>query len=126
MKKRKNTNHKPQGLAKRYKTGFIKRMDKRVVAYKTLTKLYREIIQDRGGESELSRIQLCLIEEYCFMFCLLKNLQYKVLKHPKKMEAYIGRFVQMVNASNGLAKTIGLERRAKKVLSLKAYAKDKE
>lgn len=69
------------------------------------------IIDDLGGELELSHIQLAIIDRYIFLEALLAQLERDIATKPKLASELVGRWIQAVNSLTGLAKTLGITRK---------------
>lgn len=108
---------------KKYETNFLAKMDKRSQAYQLLKESFDEITADRGGVEQLSHVQLCLIEKFCFMEFLLRKKELEMAESNKngKRDKNFGSYVQWLNCMIGLSKVVGLERQAKKITSLQSY-----
>jgi len=117
----KNGATKLMKLPKKYKVGFLQKMDGRTEACKMLRSSFNEIISDLGGVDNLSHIQICLCERFTFLEFVLRRLEYRIANEPKQSSKLLARWVQSLNSLVGLGKSIGLERRAKKVPSLEKY-----
>jgi len=110
---------------KRYETNFLAKLDKRTESYQLLYGAYTDVVNDMGGRDGLSHVQLCLAERFCFLEFILKRIELQIATEPKKSAKFVSRWVQGLNSLVGLAKTIGLEKRAKRVVNLKAYVEGK-
>ena len=117
---------KHQKPPKKYETGFLQKLDGRTEAFAILNTSYKEIASDLGGVQNLSHIQECMIERFCFLEFFLKTLEAKIASSPKKSAKIISRWVQAQNCLIGLAKCVGLERRVKTVTNLKDYVLSKK
>ena len=124
--KRQYTNTKRMRLPAKYKAGFLKEFDRRTETFQSLNSSYQEVMSDMGGPENLSHVQVCLAERFIFLEFVLRRLERRIANNPKKSEALLGRWIQGLNSISGLAKTIGLERRAKKIFSLEKYIADSE
>jgi len=125
---RENPDDKPVKFMKppkRYEAGFLAKMDGRTEAYQLLNGAYQEVVSDMGGVESLSHVQICLAERFCFLSFVLRSIEFRIVSEPKKSAKLIGRWVAALNSLVGLAKTIGLERRAKRVANLKTYIEGK-
>jgi hypothetical protein len=128
-----NKNHKPyenqkgQTLPAKYAPGFLQQLDGRTRTFEKLHQAHIEILADVGGEESLSHIQKALIERFVFLEFSLRSIEARIAQDPKKSGHEINRWVTGLNSLLGLGKTIGLERRARKITSLSTYiAKGKE
>jgi|GEM_PF-2040353 len=111
---------------KRFETGFLAKLDKRTEIFQLLKTAYDEITSDCGGAENLSHVQLCLAERFTFLEFVLRGLERQIAENPKKSETILSRWIQALNSLTGLAKTIGLERRAKKIANLQTYIKERK
>ena len=109
----------------KYESGFLMKLDGRTETCKLLRAAYDEILSDLGGPDSLSHVQLCLCERFVFLEFVLRQIEARIVTEPKRSSKLLARVVQSLNAIVGLAKSIGLHRRAKKVPSLQKYIKDK-
>lgn len=123
--KRKNQNTKPLNLPERYEPGFLERMDKRTEIYAALRSAYDEITNDLGGVDALGHVQTTIVERFVFLECILRNWERQIITNPKDSEKLLSRWIQALNSLSGLAKTIGIERKAKKIQNLKSYVEGK-
>lgn len=123
---RKNTNHKLMKLPKKYEAGFITKLDQRTETFLLLNTAYQEVLSDLGGVEMLSHTKQCLVERFIFLEFMMRKWELRLVRKPKKNAHLISRWIQAINSLNGLARILGLERRAKKITSLQAYVKDKE
>jgi hypothetical protein len=86
-----------------------------------LRSAYSAIVADLGGEAELSHVKRSLVERFVFLEAVLQGIEHQFAlavqskntdKGAAKLEPeLIGRSVQAVNSMQGLAKTLGVERR---------------
>jgi hypothetical protein len=116
---------------KKYEKHFLDKLDKRGQCYNLLKTSFDEITNDLGGEETLSHVQLTLIERFCFMEFVLRLKEIEMAKpyedgDKEKFGKQVASWTQSINAMIGLAKTIGLERRAKQVANLRDYVKSKQ
>ena len=114
-------------VPKKYQANFLAKMDKRTEVYQVLNNSFQEIMSDLGGKDNLSHVQVSLCERFCFLEFVLMSIEKQITECKRKQaQALIGRWVQGINSLSGLAKIIGLERRAKKVESLQSYVQKKK
>jgi hypothetical protein len=113
-------------LPAKYRAGFLNEMDGRTRTFEKLHAAHCEILTDLGGADNLSHVQKSLVERYVFLEFFLRNLESKIASESKESGELLGRWVQAVNSFLGLAKTIGLERRAKKITNLSTYIKEQK
>lgn len=105
---------KPTELPSRYEKGFIQKLDGRTNLAQLLSANRDTIIDDRGGEEELSHVQKGLIERYVFLEALLNQIEVEMANTPSKRNDLLGTWIHANNSLTGLAKTIGISR-AKRV-----------
>jgi hypothetical protein len=112
----------------KYERHFLAKLDGRSRAAQILRQSFDEITSDLGGVESLSHIQLCLVERFCFLEFLLRKKELEMAQSNKNGERdkAMGSWVQSLNSLVGLAKAIGLERRARKVESLESYIKNRK
>jgi hypothetical protein len=85
--------------------------------------MVRDIRSDLGGEGELSRIELSLIEAYAGAALLLDQFNALLLQNQK---IDLAEFAQASNAMVRIASRLGLKRRAKEALTLDQYLAERE
>jgi hypothetical protein len=109
---------------KRYEKNFLVKLDNRTEVCRQLKTAYAEITADCGGDT-LSHIQLCLCERFVFLEFILQQLELKMAQAPKESAQIMSRWIQACNSIVGIGKTLGLERRVKKVVNLETYVKSR-
>jgi len=112
---------KRKRIPSKYQPGFLARMDARCELTQILSSAFDEICVDCGGKESLSHTKLTLIERFVFLEYVLRQWEVRIANNPKKTASLVSRWVQGLNSLTGLARTIGLERRAKKIESLESY-----
>jgi len=116
------TERKGPQIPSKFSTGFLARLDGRYLLVKELKTFYDAIISDLGGTDNLSTIQKTLVERYVWTIAFLRSLEQKIPTCDASEGAeLLGRFTQATNTAIGLAKTLGLKRTAKPVVSLENY-----
>jgi len=78
----------------------------------------RVIADDLGGQSELSQVQIDLLERYAWACHWLERIEDIVLKGGKIPPA---QWYALVNVQTRIAQMLGLERKARRVPSLAEY-----
>jgi len=122
--KKKYQNHKADTLPAKNTPGFLQDIDGRTKIYELLREAHSEILQDLGGEDNLSHVQRCLVERFTFLEFTLRSIEQKIASNPKESAEMLSRWIQGLNTLSGLAKTIGLGRKGKKVASLQTYIRE--
>jgi hypothetical protein len=110
---------------KRFEAGFLLKLDARTEVCKQLREAYNEITADLGGADSLSHVMLALVERFVFLEFTLQQLESRIASNPKGADEFISKWIQACNSVTGLAKTLGLERKARKI-NLKTYVESKE
>jgi hypothetical protein len=110
----------------KYEAGFLAKLDKRTEVYQLLNDAYQEVVGDIGGVENLSHVQVCLAERFCFLEFVLRGIEHRIATEPNKSGKLLSRWVQALNSLVGLGRTIGLERRVKKIANLRTYIEDKK
>lgn len=121
----KNQHHKIVQLPVQFPVqGFLKDMDERTNLYNTLAGTFNEICSDLGGEENLSRIQIILIERVAFLMLTLRRLERRIRNKKKKKgrAAAFRRWTTAVNSLLGLSRTLGIKKSKKKTANIKMYA----
>lgn len=127
MAKRDYNNTKTMQLPEKYHAGFLKDFDKRTEVYQQLNSAFQELLCDLGGIENLSHVKIAMVERFIFLEFAMRNLEQRIAESPKKTGKLFGRWVQSINALSGLAKTLGLDRKAKSIESdLKSYISKKK
>jgi len=107
---RKNRHHKAVAPAEvRFKPGFLAALDQRTELAKALHARRAQIIEDIGGEGELSRVKAALIDRFVWLECMLQTWEFEMAQGNSESAA---RWTQAVNALSGLASKLGLDKKA--------------
>jgi hypothetical protein len=110
---RKNRKLKP-ALPERFEPGCVLALDQRTALAQRLRDNFASIVCDVGGEAELSHIKAALIERMVFLEAILGGVEADLMKPeaPANRDKLVAQWVQAVNAYSGLAKVIGINRKA--------------
>jgi hypothetical protein len=119
------TTARERTLPTKFYRGCIKSLDQRTELAKRLNQAFQNIVLDLGGFDALSHTRLALIERFVFLEHTLQKIECRIGKRPKQSEELLGRWIQGLNSLQGLAKTIGLQRK-QKTLDVKSYVAGKE
>jgi hypothetical protein len=125
MAKRKYTNGKTKLMTtpSKYQAGFLDQMDRRTDLYKVLDTSYQKVLSDKGGIDGLSHVEVSLIERFIFIEHMLRNLEQRIAmcSLPKKASGLMKKWNGLIKSYTSLARLLGLERKAKPVVSLQSY-----
>lgn len=117
---------KTNTLPTRYEKGFLSRLDGRTEIARELRAAFDEIVADQGGVDGLSHVRRSLVERFCWLEAVLRSLELRIAEADKAETAeLLSRWIQGLNSLTGLARTLGLERRARKVDDLRSYVASK-
>lgn len=101
-------------LPDRFEAGFLRELDKRTELYQQLNSNFETIMQDMGG-ADVSHTMRSLVERFVFLEAAIRSWELQIVTKPSEANDLIGRWVQAVNALQGLAKLIGLKRELKTI-----------
>src|ERR1700693_1855017 len=90
-------------LPEEYVPGFLRELDERTNLCQRLNAAYQRIIEDAGGQANLSLVKLSLIERFVFLSEMLERWELEIVQHPNETAAALTRWVQAVNSIQGLA-----------------------
>ena len=114
---------KTKKLPPKYQPGWLRRMDRRTSFSKRLRAVFNRVVEDLGGEDNLSTIQLTLVERFAWLKAHLQLLEDEMAKAPEDLDPKtVAQWVQSNNCLMGLAKTLGLKRTKKPPVDLSFYA----
>ncbi len=105
----------------KYVPGFLRELDQRTDVCQRLNTAYQRIVDDAGGEENLSLVKLSLIERFVFLGEMLERWELEIVQHPNETAAALSRWIQAVNSIQGLARAIGIEVKGRRSPNLKAY-----
>jgi len=109
-----------------YQQHFLARMDARYGLVKELKNAYEELTNDLGGLDALSHIKRTLAERFVWLSAILRGLEARISEGDATESAdLLGRWIQGLNSLTGLAKTLGIERTARKA-DLQRYIEGKD
>jgi hypothetical protein len=108
-------------LPAKYELNLLQKVDRRSEVYKKLKRSYNAIVDDLGGKDELAHAKLMLVERLVFLEAVLETLEHQITTEPKASPKMLSRWIQGLNSLQGLAKTIGIERKPRKAGDLRAY-----
>jgi hypothetical protein len=109
---RRHRSTKPQTLPPKFQAGFLSTLDGRTDLCKALRANYDAIVSDLGGRDDISHVKASLIERFCWLEAVLQTLEHEMANGLISKTEAISRWIQAVNALSGLAKALGIERKA--------------
>lgn len=102
-------------------------MDGRTEIARELHGAFTELTDDLGGVDALSHVKRVLAEKFCWLSAILRGIELQIADGGKKDSAeLLAKWIQGLNSLTGLARTLGLERRARKTQELREYVKVKD
>jgi hypothetical protein len=107
-------------LPKTPEINFLSKLDQRTEVYKTLTANFQEIVEDLGGEEEMTFLKKRLIERAVFVIAMIGNIEVVIAENPTSKEHY-GLHSALTNTLLGLSSRLGIEKQVRNVLTLKTY-----
>lgn len=110
---RRNASSKPQTLPAKFKAGFLSAMDGRTDLAKALRQNYEVIVADVGGREDVGHVKAALVERFVWLEAILQTLEHEMAQGKIDKGEALGRWIQAVNALSGLAKVLGVERKAR-------------
>lgn len=102
---------KKSALPKKHEPGFLERLDRRTELSKVLRANRDAILDDLGGEANLSKINQSLVERFVFLEAVLGRIETDMAHDIKRFDELLGKWIQAVNSLTGLAKTLGTDRK---------------
>ncbi len=103
-------------IPSKYKPDFFDRLDKRTVLGKAVVSRFEAIVVDMGGADNLANVKLSLVRRFTWFEVMIEGMECRAAAG----EAVdIGSWTQLVNSWLGIARMLGLERRAKSASSLR-------
>jgi hypothetical protein len=109
---RKNAKHKVQGVPVKFKAGFLTTMDGRTDLARALRTNYDTIVEDIGGQEDVGHVKKSLVERFVWLEAILQTIEHEIAQGNI---GKLGVWIQAVNSLSGLAKTLGIERKARAI-----------
>ena len=106
---------KPSTLPRKYRPGFLGELDRRTRLPKALRADIVALVADLGGLEELSYQQRAIVEEVVWVRARLNQLKSQAIATGKFDDR---GYVPLINSLIGLLRTLGIERKAKRVMGL--------
>jgi hypothetical protein len=102
-------------LPRRYRPDFMARLDKRTIFGQAIYDRYQRVTTDLGGIESLSTLQQSLVRRLTWFEVMIEGMECRMAQGE---QIDIGSWTQLVNTWLGIARTLGLERKAKRGKSL--------
>ncbi|MEX0784675.1 MAG: hypothetical protein WD557_18725, partial [Dehalococcoidia bacterium] len=109
---RQNRSTKPQDLPAKWEPGFLSSLDGRTELARALRANRQAIVEDIGGDVELSHVKNALVERFVWLEGILQTIEHEMASGVIEKDVALGRWIQGLNALSGLAKALGTERKA--------------
>ena len=109
---RTNRKTKSESLPAKFRAGFLAELDGRTELSRALRANYDAIVADIGGPGEVGHIKASLIERFCWLEAILQTLEHDLASGAIDKSDAVGKWIQAVNSLSGLAKVLGVERKA--------------
>lgn len=110
---RRNAKTKPTTLPVKFRGGFLAAMDGRTDLAKALRANYEAVVADIGGADDVGRVKAALVERFVWLDAILRTIEHDLATGQADKAECLGRWIQAVNALSGLAKVLGIERKAR-------------
>jgi hypothetical protein len=99
----------------KYSPDFMDRLDKRTVIGKAVRARYHAIVYDMGGEDALTTIRRSLVRRFTWYEVMIEGMECRAAAGES---IDIGSWTQLTNSWLGIARMLGLERKAKRTRGL--------
>ena len=91
------------------------RLDRRTVLGRAISQRFEAVASDCGGLDALAHVKIGLIRRFLWMECVIEGIE---LQLAAGEQIDIGTYTQLTNTWLGLARTLGLDRKARPVRRL--------
>lgn len=102
-------------IPEKYSPDFMDRLDKRTVLGRSVLERYQAVMNDLGGEDKLTTVKRSLARRFTWYEVMLEGMECRMAAGE---EIDIGTWTQLTNSWLGIARMLGLERKAKPTKSL--------
>jgi len=99
-----------------YTPDFMQRLDKRTVLGKAIVDRYEAVLGDLGGEDNISSIKCSLARRFTWYEAMIEGFECRAAAGE---EIDIGSWTQLTNSWLGIARLLGLERKAHSARTLR-------
>lgn len=114
-------NRKITTLPERYSKGFLDKLDGRIEIARELKAAYEEVTSDLGGVDSLSHVKRALVGRFVWLTAILRGIEKQIAEADEGQAGeLLGKWVQGLNSLTGLARAIGMDRKARKT-DLRSY-----
>lgn len=97
-------------IPERYAPDFMDRLDKRTVLGRAVVDRYEGIVADLGGEEALTNIKRSLVRRFTWFEVMLEGIECRAAAGEG---VDIGAWTQLTNSWLGIARMLGLDRKAR-------------
>jgi hypothetical protein len=97
-------------LPKRYRKGVLARVNRTTTLGRELNEVFASVVEDAGGVEAMTVGSLMLAERLTFLDAMARALERQIAQDPLGQPELVGRWTQLVNALQGLVKTLRLDR----------------
>jgi hypothetical protein len=103
-------------IPENYSPNFMERIDKRTVLGRAVLERYGSIVDSLGGDQNLAPIKISLVRRFCWYEAMIEGMECRAAAGEG---VDIGSWTQLTNSWLGIARLVGLERRARTVRTLR-------
>ncbi|MES1195355.1 MAG: hypothetical protein ABUL58_00215 [Steroidobacter sp.] len=107
-------------IPEKYTPDFMERLDRRTVLGKAVADRYWAICNDMGGLDALTTIKLSLVRRFVWFETMIQGMECRAASGE---QIDIGAWTQLTNSWLGIARMLGLERKAKPTKRLHDHLK---
>jgi hypothetical protein len=108
-------------IPERYSPDFMERLDKRTVLGKAVRDRFEAICSDLGGVENMPTVKLSLARRFVWLEAMIEGFECRAAAGE---DVDTGVWTQLINSWLGIARQLGLERKAKKVRRLHEHLSD--
>lgn len=105
-------------IPKHYSPDFMDRLDKRTVLGKAVRERYEAICNDLGGVDSMATVRLSLVRRFVWLESMIEGFECRAAAAE---EVDVGTWMQLINSWLGVARLLGLERKAKRMKPLREH-----
>jgi hypothetical protein len=103
-------------IPEKYSPDFMDRIDRRTVLGKAVVERYQRVVADLGGEENLTTIKQSLVRRLTWFEVMIEGMECRAAAGEG---VDVGSWSQLTNSWLGIARMLGLERRARTVRTLR-------